>query len=1278
MGAGHTYFGNVAGVKSRIDHVCLPQSLLTHVLSCGVLYSVGARLQRVFGPGKRDHIPVNVVFRHASAFSGDAVEPVCKWDKSLLVDGVLRGDHRRELVSKIVARCKDSGINKFADDCDLYPPTPAVLWQQMREVVWDSAYSLYRKKPARQQPRPADTQAAIDAHVEACYVVANLPQSAVARSEREHSHQFLAEILHQWRAALKFYNTRSARDKLLKRDAKTCLADRVVEFNYAHRRGDGAQVWRLGRCLSGFKVGPKRRRYDAVSGGHPGAGEWVSFMGRKGEDGGCSGWEVDWDTRQQSELSTQLEPVRTLAEARQLAKSDLQRVCRLLRIHKLRKAVPAWGVPGEVWRQLVSPNEYYVRRRHGLGFDGTLDTSVVGKCLLALFVSIRLYDVAPLQWHLSQTFQIDKHNNKPACEGLRTINTFEPLGKAFIKTLWDRGQRQSDREWASGYIAHKSRVTPIMQRRIIKHRLRQAGESHCDSFYDAANAFPSVARSVCDDVIDNTCRLADRRLLKQRNNEAILLIHASDRKVFIQSGSGSLQGDSHAGAQFLEQYHPAVDTWLTSLAEHEGAEFYVQDPVNQQFVDASVSTYADDVARTSLCQSATELSVKLNTANSLLSAALRPIGIAQNVGKQVHVPCFVRQGADTYTRAVFCEDLLPGNTCRMAKYLGFYTTQLAMILPKYYNESAVPILDGFLWASSGSDKGCFAPHWFLCSRVWFTVHCYLASRLSVSTNRIWHSWTSMSLSVGGNSCMEQRVRRLQQMTASSTRRFPMSKSGVFCNRCQRILSLGYVVLNFGRTSLCTESYTQCCWHAYSVISIGNKHLHWTWRESPLDKQIRGCSSLHRTLTNWLFWILLHTWCRCCVGAYCYCLQSFEKIFYVLMFRSFGRGFWDERSPRRDGWNHPVILLILFYYLMMMLLYLHVTGNARTDPFATNSFRRTDNYDCTWYTPKMVSTVLLGWFKILLPCRMYARGAETVMLRAKAPRNTSKRPLTEDIVWERDRLLIQQSMLQSPWHVRCVGKHAIHWMRCCIMCHSMTAPPHFRHDKHYPLKVTHRNLTTGIAMAAPSWLLGTGGQSGGPPARRQRVDPPPSAITADNQKKLTILLAKTVLKSCADIRELQSAVLTTLLIPKDTSVVAAMTAATQEHNTKASELRKASKLQECEALGEPHIHAWAAMVHELSGSSQLGADEKQKLTAHLLSADSVKMLEPLIMVTKCRKCYDPKRMRLTLCVHNQVEDILEVVVKGLQRHGAQLKRGVAPRSGNEREMQALLDALAESA
>ena len=79
------------------------------------------------------------------------------------------------------------------------------------------------------------------------------------------------------------------------------------------------------------------------------------------------------------------------------------------------------------------------------------------------------------------------------------------------------------------------------------------------------------------------------------------------------------------------------------------------------------------------------------------------------------------------------------------------------------------------------------------------------------------------------------------------------------------------------------------------------------------------------------------------------------------------------------------------------------------------------------------------------------------------------------------------------------------------------------------------------MSAPSWLLGVG-DGDGPPFRTQRVDPPAHEIHAENQRKLTVLLAKSVLKNCSDIRELQSAILTTLLIPKDTTVVGAMSAA----------------------------------------------------------------------------------------------------------------------------------------
>ena len=345
MGAGHTYFGNVAGVKSRIDHVCLPQSLLTHVLSCGVLYSVGARLQRVFGPGKHDHLSMlcsDMLQLFQEMRWNQCVNGTNPYWWMVYYEAIIDESWSVRLLRDV----KSLGLTNLLTIVIyillllLYFGNKCEKWYGIQHIVCigknprDNNHDLQTLKRRLMLMLRHATWWPIS-------------RKAQSQDQNENIHiSFLAEILHQWRAALKFYNTRSARDKLLKRDAKTCLADRVVEFNYAHRRGDGAQVWRLGRCLSGFKVGPKRRRYDAVSGGHPGAGEWVSFMGRKGEDGGCSGWEVDWDTRQQSELSTQLEPVRTLAEAKQLAKSDLQRVCRLLRIHKLRKAVPAWGVPG--------------------------------------------------------------------------------------------------------------------------------------------------------------------------------------------------------------------------------------------------------------------------------------------------------------------------------------------------------------------------------------------------------------------------------------------------------------------------------------------------------------------------------------------------------------------------------------------------------------------------------------------------------------------------------------------------------------------------------------------------------------------------------------------------------------------------------------------------------------------------------------------------------------------------------------------------------------------
>ena len=76
------------------------------------------------------------------------------------------------------------------------------------------------------------------------------------------------------------------------------------------------------------------------------------------------------------------------------------------------------------------------------------------------------------------------------------------------------------------------------------------------------------------------------------------------------------------------------------------------------------------------------------------------------------------------------------------------------------------------------------------------------------------------------------------------------------------------------------------------------------------------------------------------------------------------------------------------------------------------------------------------------------------------------------------------------------------------------------------KTSHRAVVK--AMSQPAWLIT--GAATAPPARRPRVEPT-SEVSAETQKKLLILLPGSVLKHSLDIRELQSAILRTLVTCK---------------------------------------------------------------------------------------------------------------------------------------------------
>ena len=101
--AGDTYFG-CFGRNSRIDYVCLPQSMHPVVRQCTVLHAAGDRLQLIPSPGRRDHRPVLVRFEHALSFQACDTRP--RWDHMLLAQGVLHGRHREVFLAKVESLCQ--------------------------------------------------------------------------------------------------------------------------------------------------------------------------------------------------------------------------------------------------------------------------------------------------------------------------------------------------------------------------------------------------------------------------------------------------------------------------------------------------------------------------------------------------------------------------------------------------------------------------------------------------------------------------------------------------------------------------------------------------------------------------------------------------------------------------------------------------------------------------------------------------------------------------------------------------------------------------------------------------------------------------------------------------------------------------------------------------------------------------------------------------------------------------------------------------------------------
>ena len=91
---------------------------------------------------------------------------------------------------------------------------------------------------------------------------------------------------------------------------------------------------------------------------------------------------------------------------------------------------------------------------------------------------------------------------------------------------------------------------------------------------------------------------------------------------------------------------------------------------------------------------------------------------------------------------------------------------------------------------------------------------------------------------------------------------------------------------------------------------------------------------------------------------------------------------------------------------------------------------------------------------------------------------------------------------------------------------------------------------------------------------------------------------------------------------------------------------------------------------------MSQQDRDVLTAHFSGVRSVADLTDKVFIAKVKRCYDKRVNKVHLAVCAELCPVLDALLRAMCRAGGKIKRGQAPRSGNDRELQDLVDKLAK--
>jgi hypothetical protein len=170
-----------------------------------------------------------------------------------------------------------------------------------------------------------------------------------------------------------------------------------------------------------------------------------------------------------------------------------------------------------------------------------------------------------------------------------------------------------------------------------------------------------------------------------------------------------------------------------------------------------------------------------------------------------------------------------------------------------------------------------------------------------------------------------------------------------------------------------------------------------------------------------------------------------------------------------------------------------------------------------------------------------------------------------------------------------------------------------------------------------------------------------------------VLTKLALKNAMDVRELQAASLMTVQLPKDNPMIQGMLTATRAFN---DEQEKAKSSNTSPPEGQPHCHAWIALLEELNKNAS--EQDKEILQQHVLqSCGNPSLVACCVHVCRVKKCFDQSKMKICIAASESVKPVLQVFESHdshVRNQGGKTLHGQAPKGGLERDAQTFLDQL----